>query len=41
MFLGLKPYTVDQMRKRRIQTTIAAIEAETGLDFSAVRPFNA
>ncbi|RVP99220.1 DNA/RNA non-specific endonuclease [Sinorhizobium meliloti] len=41
VFSGLKPYTVDQMRKRRIQTTIAAIEAETGLDFSAVRPFDA
>ncbi|MDW9378062.1 peptidase [Sinorhizobium meliloti] len=40
VFSGLKPYTVDQMRKRRIQTTIAAIEAETGLDFSAVRPFD-
>lgn len=41
VFSGLKPYTVDEMRKRRIQTTIAAIEAETGLDFSAVRPFDA
>jgi endonuclease G len=41
VFLGLKPYTVDEMRSRRIQTTIAAIEAETGLDFSAVRPFDA
>ena len=38
---GLKPYTVDEMRKRRIQTTIAAIEAEANLDFSAVRPFDA
>ena len=26
VFSGLKPYTVDEMRKRRIQTTIAAIE---------------
>ena len=41
VFSGLKPYTVDEMRKRRIQTTIEAIEAETGLDFSAVRPFDA
>ena len=41
VFSGLKPYTVDEMRKRRIQTTVAAIEAETGLDFSAVRPFDA
>jgi len=29
------------MRKRRIQTTIKAIEEETGLDFLAVRPFDA
>jgi endonuclease G len=41
VFSGLKAYTVDQMRKRRIQTTIAAVEAETGLDFSAIRPFDA
>jgi endonuclease G, mitochondrial len=41
VFSGLKPYTIDEMRTRRIQTTIAAIEAETGLDFSAVRPFDA
>lgn len=41
VFSGLKPYTVDEMRKRRIQTTIKAIEEETGLDFSAVRPFDA
>jgi endonuclease G len=41
VFSGLKPYTVDEMRKRRIQTTIAAIETETKLDFSAVRPFDA
>jgi endonuclease G len=41
VFSGLKPYTVDEMRSRRIQTTVAAIEAETGLDFSAVRPFDA
>jgi endonuclease G, mitochondrial len=37
VFSGLKPYTVDEMRSRHIQTTIAAIEEETGLDFSAVR----
>ncbi|RVK08595.1 peptidase [Sinorhizobium medicae] len=41
VFSGLKPYTVDQMRKRRIQTTIAAIEEESGLNFSAVRQFDA
>jgi endonuclease G len=41
VFSGLKPYTVDEMRKRRIQTTIVAIEEATGLDFSAVKPFDA
>ncbi|WP_234704955.1 DNA/RNA non-specific endonuclease [Sinorhizobium meliloti] len=41
VFSGLKPYTVDEMRRRRIQTTIAAIESETGLDFSVLRPFDA
>jgi endonuclease G len=41
VFSGLKPYTVDEMRKRKIQTTIAAIEKETELDFSAVRQFDA
>ena len=34
VFSGLKPYTLDEMRKRQIQTTIKAIEEETGLDFS-------
>lgn len=41
VFSGLKPYTVDELRTREIQTTVAAIEQETGLDFSAVRPFDA
>ncbi|HMF66243.1 MAG TPA: DNA/RNA non-specific endonuclease [Phyllobacterium sp.] len=41
VFSGLKPYTVDEMRKRRIQTTIAAIETETKLDFTAIRQFDA
>jgi len=41
VFSGLKPYTVDEMRKRRIQTTVKAIEDETGLDFSVVRPHDA
>jgi endonuclease G len=41
VFSGLIPYTVDEMRSRRIQTTIEAIETETGLDFSAVRAFDA
>lgn len=41
VFSGLKPYTVDEMRSRHIQTTVAAIQAETGLDFSAVRAIDA
>jgi endonuclease G len=41
VFSGLKPYTVDEMRNRLIQTTIKAIEAETTLDFSAVRSLDA
>lgn len=41
VFSGLKPYTVDEMRSRRIQTTVAAIEEQTGLDFSGLRPFDA
>lgn len=41
VFSGLKPYSVDDMRSRKIQTTIEAIEAETGLDFSLLHPFDA
>jgi endonuclease G, mitochondrial len=41
IFTGLKPYTVDEMRSRKIQTTIAAVEEQTGLDFSALKPFDA
>ncbi|GJE03747.1 DNA/RNA non-specific endonuclease [Methylobacterium isbiliense] len=41
VFSGLKPYTVDEMRQRGIQTTIEAVERETGLDFSAIRRFDA
>ena len=41
VFSGLKPYTLDELRERKIQTTIAAIEEETGLDFSAIRQFDA
>ncbi len=40
VFSGLKPYTLDEMRTRGIQTTVATVEAETGLDFSAIRPFD-
>jgi endonuclease G len=41
VFTGLKPYTIDEMRSRKIQTTIATVERETGLDFSAIRAFDA
>lgn len=41
VFSGLKPYTVDELRSRKIQTTIEAVEEATGLDFSALHPFDA
>lgn len=41
VFSGLKPYTVEEMRQRTIQTTIRAVEAETGLDFGPLRKFDA
>ncbi len=41
VFSGLKPYTIDQLRSRKIQTTIKAVEEATGLDFSALHPFDA
>ena len=40
VFSGLKPYSVEDIRSRKIQTTVAEIEGLTGLDFSAVRPFD-
>lgn len=41
IFSGLKPYTIDQIRSRKIQTTIAAIEQLTGLDFGALKKVDA
>jgi endonuclease G, mitochondrial len=41
VFSGLKPYTIDELRSRKIQTTIEAIEEATGLDFSALHAFDA
>jgi endonuclease G len=41
VFTNLTPYTVEQLRTRNIQTTIVAVEAATGLDFSVLRPFDA
>lgn len=41
VFSGLKPYTADELRSRRIQTTVAAVEQETGLDFGVLKRFDA
>lgn len=41
VFSGLKPYTVDELRSRKIQTTIEAVEEATGLDFRALHAFDA
>lgn len=41
VFSGLKPYTIDELRSRKIQTTIAAVEEESGLDFSMLRDVDA
>lgn len=41
VFSGLKPYSVDELRSRKIQVTVAAVEHETGLDFGMLRSFDA
>jgi endonuclease G len=41
VFSGLNPYSIEEIRHLRIQSTIASVEAMTGLDFSAIRPFDA
>lgn len=41
VFSGLRPYTVEELRSRKIQTTIAAVEAQTGLDFGALKSVDA
>lgn len=41
VFSGLKPYTIDEMRSRKIQTTITAVEGLTGLDFGKLKSFDA
>lgn len=41
VFSGLKPYTIDELRARKIQTTIAAVEELTGLDFGVLKAFDA
>jgi endonuclease G len=41
VFSGLRPYRLEDLRSRQIQTTIATVEQETGLDFSPIRRFDA
>jgi endonuclease G, mitochondrial len=41
VFSGLKPYTLDQLRSRKIQTTVAAVEEVTGLDFGDLKKVDA
>src|SRR5215510_868494 len=41
VFSGLKPYRLEDLRSRKIQTTIETIEKETKLDLSAIRSFDA
>ena len=41
VFSGLRPYTLEEMRSRKIQTTIAEVERQTGLDFGALKQFDA
>jgi len=41
VFSGLRPYRLDDMRSRKIQTTIKTVEEQTGLDFSAIRTLDA
>lgn len=40
VFTGLSPYTPQQLVDNGIQTTIETIEAETGLDFGALKAFD-
>lgn len=41
IFSGLKPYTIDEIRSRKLQTTIETVENQTGLDFGALKRFDA
>ena len=40
IFSGLKPYSIDEIRSRKIQTTIETVEHQTGLDFGALKRFD-
>jgi endonuclease G len=41
VFSGLKPYSIDEIRSRKIQTTVRTVEELTGLDFGVLRAFDA
>jgi endonuclease G len=41
VFNNLSPYTIQELRSSKIQTTVKTIEDETGLDFGAIRRFDA
>lgn len=41
IYTNLSPYTVEEMKRRRIQTTIKAVQRETGLRFAKLIPFDA
>jgi endonuclease G, mitochondrial len=41
VFKNLSPYTIQELRSNKIQTTVKTIEDETGLDFGAIRRFDA
>ena len=41
VFSGLKPYTIEEMRSRKIQTTVAEVERQTGLHFGVLKQFDA
>ncbi|NEJ26891.1 peptidase [Rhizobium leguminosarum] len=41
VFKALAPYRFEELRTRKIQTTIATIEQQTGLNFERIRPFDA
>ena len=39
VFTSLRPFSLDELQRLNIQTTVAAVEALTGLDFSVLKPF--
>ena len=41
VFSGLKPYSIDEIRSRKLQTTVKVIEGLTGLDFGQVKQWDA